>query len=157
MRLAVIWLIFGLAPGPPPFARRFVEIRDSAGKDELCRFLWALPKGGDLHNHHEYSVPPEEWLRLAERSQTNYLVRVRLTPCSPGPAGPPQFTTLRLDSVRALPACVQRDFEPLSAMTAADRAAWLSALRLDQPGGSQSFRSGLAAPVGAPHCSPSAH
>ena len=77
---------------PPEFAERFEQIRDSATRDELYRLLWALPKGGDLHNHHEYSVPPEEWLRLATRGRTPYLVRTRLSECA---AGPPRFMALK--------------------------------------------------------------
>lgn len=113
---------------------RFEQIRDSGTPDELYRFLWALPKGGDLHNHHEYSVPPEDWLRLADHAPVRYLVRTRLTRCGAGEAGPPQFTMLRPDSVRALPECVQRDFVPLARLTVQQRTAWVSALRLDRPG-----------------------
>ncbi|HEY3440252.1 MAG TPA: hypothetical protein VGK29_05855 [Paludibaculum sp.] len=122
------------AQPPPPFAQRFQQIRDAATPDELYRFLWALPKGGDIHNHHEYSVPPEEWLRLAARGSAKYLVRTGLTPCGPVGADLPQFVTLRTATVQALPSCVEKDFTPLATLTPPQRAAWLSALRLDRPG-----------------------
>lgn len=87
VRLAIGWLVLAMAPlngaAPPAFAKRFEQIRDSGTRDELYQFLWALPKGGDLHNHHEYSVPPEEWLRLAARGRTPYSGLIRFGDCQP--------------------------------------------------------------------------
>jgi hypothetical protein len=53
------------------FSTRFEEIKASASDEELYRFLYALPKGGDLHNHLGGSSWPEWWYRIAtDRNKT---------------------------------------------------------------------------------------
>src|SRR5258708_21737256 len=114
-------LTFGQQPGPRAeltgFAQRFEEIKAKATKDELYRFLWALPKGGDLHNHHEYSVPMEDWLQLATDPQflkgNAYYTRTRVSDCGLDDTDRLQYLTLRRSSYQKLPPCVKDDFQPL--------------------------------------------
>src|SRR6185295_14116776 len=54
---------------PGTFDNRFEEIKRSASRKELYELLFVLPKGGDLHNHHEYSAPMEAWLEVATDSR----------------------------------------------------------------------------------------
>jgi adenosine deaminase CECR1 len=109
------------------FEPRWKELKASLSNEDLYRLLWALPKGGDLHNHHEYSVPMTYWLEGAARG--DYYTRLRLSRC--GEADPLQWLNLRSDSVRHLTPCERRDFTPVRALSDSQRRAWISALTLD--------------------------
>ncbi|MEM9161249.1 MAG: twin-arginine translocation signal domain-containing protein, partial [Verrucomicrobiota bacterium] len=43
----------------------FEELKRSASKEELYKFLYALPKGGDIHHHFGGGMLPEMWWDLA--------------------------------------------------------------------------------------------
>ena len=47
------------------FAEWFEAFKTRATPSELHDFLWAMPKGGDLHLHITGSIFPEWWLELA--------------------------------------------------------------------------------------------
>src|SRR5260370_38331161 len=47
------------------FSARFEEIKKSATDEQLYRFLYDLPKRGDLHNHQDCAVCPEWWDQVA--------------------------------------------------------------------------------------------
>lgn len=121
--------------------RWFEEFKREASAEQLYRFLYALPKGGDLHNHLSGAVRPE-WLldaALAQASQGyRYFTKVRIDNCLPygsneyGQA--PYlllFVTLQESSYRALDDCQQGEFKPLDQLSASERTAWLDSLRLD--------------------------
>jgi adenosine deaminase CECR1 len=44
-----------------PFAERFETIKSESTPEELYRFLYDLPKGGDLHNHLSGSSRSARW------------------------------------------------------------------------------------------------
>src|SRR3954462_8107871 len=60
MRLLALCLSLTLSAEAASFADRFAEIRKAAKPEELYAFLYALPKGGDLHNHSGSERP--EWI-----------------------------------------------------------------------------------------------
>jgi adenosine deaminase CECR1 len=117
-------LLSGLCFAQTPFDAQWKRLTHSLPKPDLYRLLLDLPKGGDLHNHHEYSVPMTFWLERG--SQHGFLTRVR-----PGCGETLQWTALHPDSVRKLPPCEQSDFVPMRSLTAHQKRAWLSALTLD--------------------------
>jgi adenosine deaminase CECR1 len=122
---------FLLRPTPlraaDPFEPHWRHLKSTLSNEDLYRLLWALPKGGDLHNHHEYSIPVSFWLEGAARY--GYLTRTKLSTC--GESEALQWLTLRPDSVKKLSACAQRDFTPVSTLTEPQRKAWLAALTLE--------------------------
>lgn len=127
-----------LAAQPLPFAERFEEIKKTASKDQLYAFLWALPKGGDLHNHLVQSYLAEQWYQAAidpKRTHGNrYYTQVRFTGC-PGNDGQfISFRTVQRSTWEALGTCEKAEFEPMDALTPAQREEWMSSLRLDKPG-----------------------
>lgn len=120
------------------FAAEFARFRDGASDETLYRFLWALPKGGDIHHHAGLSMRPE-WLldrAIADRPANGYefYVRVRAANC-PGDGAPPILWMNALKAtVDALDDCRREEYKPLAALNATERARWISAMKLDQPG-----------------------
>lgn len=126
---------FATAADPAPFEATWKALKAGLSNEDLYRLLWALPKGGDLHNHHEYSVPMTFWQESAERH--GYLIRTKIGAC--GEQEPLQWLALRPDSVAQRPTCQQRDFQPARTLTPAQRQAWLAALTLDPSEGRDEF------------------
>jgi hypothetical protein len=96
MRRAVLAVLLSLLAGAsamaalPPAdtdtAAWFERFKAEATDEELYRFLYAMPKGGDLHNHLSGSIL-SEWfydlaLQQAERGY-RYYTRVRIENCRP--------------------------------------------------------------------------
>lgn len=120
------------------FATRFNEIRRQATPAQLYAFLYALPKGGDLHNHLGGAIRSEWWLAAATDPQRNggdtYYTRVRFNAGIATGAPLLLHHTLRQYAYALLAPAAQADYVRLDRLTPEQRAAWLGSLRLDQPG-----------------------
>ena len=105
------------------FDAQWTGMTHKLSHSDLYRLVWDLPKGGDLHNHHEYSVPMTFWLDGA--GKRGYFVRYRK-----GCGDTLQWTVLRQDSLRRLEACEQRDFAPIRMLSGAQKKTWLAAMTM---------------------------
>ncbi len=120
------------------FGPRFEEIKRTAKPAELYTFLYALPKGGDLHNHLGGAIRSEWWYDVATDPKRNggdtFYTRVKFT--AGIDTGTPLilFQTIRQHAYAALPAAQQADFVRLDALTPEQKQAWLDSVRLDRPG-----------------------
>src|SRR3954468_2194232 len=65
MRILVLLLTLGTSAFAASFGARFEEIKRTAAPAELYTFLYALPKGGDLHNHLGGAIRAEWWYAVA--------------------------------------------------------------------------------------------
>jgi len=119
----------------------FETLKDNATDQELHRFLYAMPKGGDLHNHLTGAIHPEWFheLALAQRKRGyQYLVKTRINNCKFGSDqfGPSAylllFRTLQQSVVDTLPECEQGEYTPLEDLTEQQLADWKNAQRLDK-------------------------
>jgi len=97
---------FATEPAMAHMQERFEIFKREASDEALYRFLYAMPKGGDLHNHLSGSLRPE-WLyeiALAQRERGyRFYTRVRINNCRPygGNAfGPAPYLLLFLTSSR---------------------------------------------------------
>jgi adenosine deaminase CECR1 len=140
-------------PAHDAFASRFNEIKRQATREQLYAFLFALPKGGDLHNHNDYSVFPE--LRYAAATDkarlhgNEYFTRVRIGNCPSDRQPPLLFETVQRSTYRRLADCVRADFEPLAGLSPELRERWISAMKLDLPGeGRNEFFEGIVPRTG---------
>jgi adenosine deaminase CECR1 len=113
--------------GSSAFESRWKELKGLLSNENLYRLLWELPKGGDIHNHHEYSVPMSFWLDGA--ASQNYYTRFKISDC--GESDPIQWLTLRKDSLNRLPACQQGDFTLVASLSKSMRRDWISAMTLN--------------------------
>lgn len=120
------------------FSERFDTIRKTASPAELYTFLYALPKGGDLHNHLGGAVRPEWWYELGTNPALNggdtFYTRVKFSTTPDTGEELTLFRNIRGYAYRQLPPAVQADYVRLDRLAPELRQAWLDSLRLDRPG-----------------------
>ena len=122
--------------------RWFEEVKAGATPLQLYRFLYAMPKGGDLHNHLGGAVR-SEWFwdaaMAAEQRGYVYYTRVRIMNCAP--YGHDEFGSdkalllfkdIQASRFATLDACGKSEFKRLRDLDAREKQAWLDSLRLDQ-------------------------
>jgi adenosine deaminase CECR1 len=138
MRLLTILLSLALTASAAPFSARFEQIKRTATPVQLYAFLYALPKGGDLHNHLGGSALPEWWYAVATDPARNggdtFYTRTRFH-ATPGTGVTLiLYHTVRQHGYDALSAELRADYTRLDRLTPEQRQGWLDSLRLDRPG-----------------------
>jgi adenosine deaminase CECR1 len=137
-RLAAAGLIIALAGtadavSSETFSARFEIIQREATAEELYRILFDLPKGADLHDHLGGAGLPETWWRLAVDEP--FYTRVRFGECALECGNPLlQFHTVRESVWNAFAPCCRSEYLRLSELDGAQKAAFLSSLRIDEAG-----------------------
>ena len=136
--LLAIFLTVLALEGQTGFDQQFEWIKREATPAQLYAFLYAMPKGGDLHHHGTLAAFPEEWLSAATDpavTQGNtFFTRLRFNACPDSPEPFLHFQTIARYAYLKLSACVREEYLVLDRLSAEQRAGWLSAMRLDQPG-----------------------
>ena len=121
--------------------RWFEEVKAKATPEQLYTFLYALPKGGDLHNHLSGAVL-SEWMWEAALAQQArgylYYTKVRIQNCveyGGNEFGPDRylllFKNVQESVYRKLDACQQSEYKRLQDLNERERQAWLDSIRLD--------------------------
>ena len=121
----------------------FEAVKTTATPEQMYRFLYALPKGGDLHNHLTGAVR-SEWYwdaaMAAEKRGYLYYTRVRIENCAPyghdefGQAKALLlFKNIQASTFDKLDACGKSEFKKLQDLNEIEKTAWLNSMRLDQP------------------------
>ncbi len=127
------------------FAARFETIKRESDDATLYRFLYAMPKGGDIHHHLGGGFLARRWYAVATDKRRNggqtFYTRYRIS--SGTDSAPPQWRnsphvyfwlTLNQAEYDKLPATQRADFKPLDALDDAERDTWISSVKLDRPG-----------------------
>jgi adenosine deaminase CECR1 len=136
--LLSILLAGSLAPmrAENDFGTRFEEIKKSATDEQLYRFLYDLPKGGDLHNHQDGAVWPEWWYQVATDPTRTYgdtfYTRTKILDSRNSPVT--FYLTIPKWRYDGLPENVKAEYEPLASLDPATKAKWLASLWLGDPG-----------------------
>ncbi|MDB6158778.1 MAG: adenosine deaminase [Gammaproteobacteria bacterium] len=123
--------------------RWFEELKATATPVQLYTFLYALPKGGDLHNHLGGSAR-SDWLWAAALAQQEkgytYYTKVRIENCAG--YGTDEFgrnpylllfKNLQGSDYEKLDSCQKSEYKRLQDLNEPEHAAWLNSLRLDTP------------------------
>ncbi len=145
IRLAFLGCLLGLfGPTLPASAADawFDEVKATATPDQLYRFLYALPKGGDLHNHLTGAVR-SEWFWDSAMNQASrgyvYYTRVRIENCAPygnnefgGAKALLLFKNIQSPTYAKLSDCSKSEFKRLQDLDAREKQAWLNSMRLDE-------------------------
>jgi adenosine deaminase CECR1 len=133
------------------FGARFEEIKKSATDEQLYRFLYDLPKGGDIHNHQDGAVWPEWWYRVAtDPTKTHgdtFYTRTKILDSSAKVSPVMFYITIPKWQYDRLPESAKPEYEPLASLDAATKEKWLASLWLGDPGGrsGEILRANLAA------------
>ena len=135
--------LLACACAAPAFAAEpwFEEVKKTATPQQLYTFLYALPKGGDLHNHLTGAVR-SEWMWEAALAQAQhgyrYYTKVKIANCidyGSDEFGPGRylmlFRNLKAASYEKLDACQKSEYKRLEDLDAREKTAWLNSIRLD--------------------------
>src|ERR1700730_17953695 len=140
IRLQLSWVLALalLQPTARAGERWFEEVKPTATPAQMYRFLYALPKGGDLHNHLPGAVRSEWFWDAAMAEEPRgyvYYPRVRIGNCAPyghdecGPGkGRRLFKTIQASSYQTLDACGKSEFKRLQDLNAREKEAWLNSM-----------------------------
>jgi adenosine deaminase CECR1 len=120
----------------------FEDVKATATPAQLYRFLYAMPKGGDLHNHLTGAVRSEWYWDAALAAEARgyvYYTRVRIENCAP--YGHDEFgrskalllfKNIQAGTYATLDACAKSEFKRLQDLDPHEKQAWLDSMRLDQ-------------------------
>jgi len=131
------------AMAKPP-AHWFEQFKQQSDKSALYAFLYALPKGGDLHHHLSGSGYSQWWYDLATNENVNggyrYYTKVNIKQCfgyGNNEFGQnPQlllFKTIQHSRYNTLSQCEQAEYRPLIDLNSEQKTAWFNSIRLDKP------------------------
>ncbi len=120
----------------------FEDFKATATPQQLYTFLYALPKGGDLHNHLTGAVRSEwYWDAAIASSQRGYIyyTKVKIANCVPfgsneyGGAGYLLlFRIISQQQYAALDTCQKGEYKRLQDLDAKEKAGFLESMRLDE-------------------------
>lgn len=120
------------------FAARFESLKTNASKSDLYRFLYAMPKAGDLHHHAGGSWRMEDLFTVATDLKRNggnrFYTRVKAGACPDETNSWKKFQTVAEFAWKTLPDCAKSEFVVLDALSASQREQFINSLRLDAPG-----------------------
>ena len=127
-----------------PSDRWFDDVKKNATPEQLYTFLYALPKGGDLHNHLT-GAALSEWMwdaaLASEKQGYTYYTKVTIRNCVPygsneyGGATPylMLFVNITAAKYAKLDDCQKGEYQRLQDLDAKEKQGWLDSLRLDKP------------------------
>ncbi len=139
-RLLAAWLLlFSVSAGAATgFAARFEQIKSGATPAQLYTFLYAMPKGADLHHHGAGCWRMEDLHRVATNAAAvtgaRFGPRLRAGTCDDADKDWRKFVTISEAAWRALPECAREEYVELGRLTPTQRADYIKSLRLDAPG-----------------------
>jgi len=127
---------------PAVHADWFDDLKQSGSDSDLYRVLYAMPKGGDLHNHLSGSNFSEWWYELALAAKERgyeYYTKVRIENCigygSDEYGRAPyylMFRNIMASQYELLGDCEKSEYKLLSELNAAEKEGWLNSVRLDR-------------------------
>lgn len=119
----------------------FESFKATASDKQLYAFLYAMPKGGDLHNHLSGSGYAQWWFELATNSYKNggyqYYTRISVKSCSDESIQDNHadflFKTIQNSTYNNLSVCEKSTYQKLDQLTPTQKEAWLKGIQLDKP------------------------
>ena len=94
-----VLLVFTVVSSAADFSARFDQIKASAPPEELYAFLFALPKGADLHHHNGLAIYASVWYAAATSpkalARNQFYTLTELHNCPGFPDSTPRFANLQ--------------------------------------------------------------
>ena len=139
---ALLLLQAQLAGAAAPSDRWFEDVKKNATPEQLYTFLYALPKGGDLHNHLT-GAAMADWMWDAalatEKQGYIYYTKVAIHNCVPYGSdeyGQAPYLLLFRNITAAgwaqLDDCQKGEYKRLQDLTPTEKQGWLDSMRLDK-------------------------
>lgn len=138
--IGVAWLVLGAIQSKADDTW-FESFKMQASDRDLYRFLYAMPKGGDLHNHMSGSGFPEWWYELALEQESlgyKFYTKVRINNCKDyghNEFGPDPylllFHNILASSYANLDECEQSEYRALSDLSEKQIKGWKNSLKLN--------------------------
>lgn len=135
------WLILGALHAKAD-DQWFEDFKQRATDRELYTFLYAMPKGGDIHNHMSGSGLSEWWYELALEQRKHgyeFYTKVKINNCRRYGhdefGGIPYlmlFHNILASTYERLDSCEQQEYKPLRDLDEDERQAWKDSIRLNQ-------------------------
>ena len=130
---------------PADISSLFETIKREASPEQLYKFLYLMPKGGDIHHHLGGGFLPSMWYKIATDPKRNggqrFFTRYRITTMKmhpllndPGESYIFQWQTINEKTYNSLGAEFKTDFKLLSDLNDQQRLAWMSSVVLDKKG-----------------------
>lgn len=126
-----------------PMGELFEQIKSEASPEALYQFLYAMPKGGDIHHHFGGGILPETWWEVATDKNRNggqeFYTRYRVSGYFQTAANFHRdsrnqmfWTTINEVSYGKLSETERADFKSMNALSEAEKSEWLSSVVLDR-------------------------
>jgi adenosine deaminase CECR1 len=137
---------FAPAAGKPAdITSLFETIKREASPEQLYKFLYLMPKGGDIHHHLGGGFLPSMWYSIATDPKRNggqrFFTRYRITTMkmhpilnNRGKSHIYQWQTVNEKTYNNISAEFKTDFMLLSDLNNQQRLAWMSSVVLDKKG-----------------------
>ncbi|MBW8189786.1 adenosine deaminase [Neiella marina] len=142
--LKLVTLVMGVWHGglmAAPDTHWFEQFKAEASDADLYTFLYAMPKGGDLHHHITGTALSEWWYELALKQREHgyrYYTKVTINNCNGYGGNEFSFSPYLLhfhnvleSSYNKLSDCEKSEYKRLEQLNAVEKQAWLNSIRLD--------------------------
>ena len=142
--LMAIWSVAASAASPAIGSATssdwFEKFKATASDKELYRFLYAMPKGGDLHNHISGSVMSGWWYEVALAQKEHgyrFYTKVRINNCRDFADNNfgyrpylMLFNNIMESTYNQLPDCEKAEYKRLEELDEKEKAAWVNSVTL---------------------------
>jgi adenosine deaminase CECR1 len=139
--LTLLWVNLVSYAHAGAFDDEFATFKKTASAQELYTFLYAMPKGGDLHNHSTGSNLSEWWydeILTQEKKGYTYYTKVKINNCraygSNEFSDSPYlmlFINIQAYEYKQLNRCEQSEYLRIQDLNAEQKGAWLNSIRID--------------------------
>ncbi|WP_339719031.1 adenosine deaminase [uncultured Paraglaciecola sp.] len=139
--LTLLWVNLGTYAQAGTFDNEFVVFKKTASAQALYTFLYAMPKGGDLHNHSTGSNLSEWWyeeILAQEKKGYTYYTKVKINNCrgygTNEFSGSPYlmfFINIQAYEYNQLNRCEQGEYLRIQDLNDEQKRAWLNSIRID--------------------------
>ncbi|WP_158970872.1 adenosine deaminase [Paraglaciecola sp. L3A3] len=124
------------------FDDEFEKFKQTASAQQMYTFLYALPKGGDLHNHSTGSNLSEWWYEeILEQEKKGYIYysKVKINNCKGYGTNEfgyapylMLFVNIQEFEYKKLNSCEQSEYKRIQDLNPEQKQAWLNSIRLDK-------------------------
>lgn len=137
---ALTFVCFAANAKPP--IHWFEKAKQQFTDQQMYRFLYSMPKGGDMHHHNSGSNFSEWWYELATDPKNNggyyYYTKTLIKQCkgfgnnefgrSPSLI---LFRNIQESQYKQLDECEKSEYKALETLSSVEKTAWLNSIRLD--------------------------